>query len=666
MVTAITVSPGALDFGGVPPGSAGPDISVDPSFPPWAINFAGGAQIAPVPTDAQVTARIEPAGTPFAVRDVIVLNQVLEEVDPGELPPGHHGPPPKVRVWEAVDQSDGVVPLAVKAGQHLLVRVMYAVPATGGDFVATLVIQGDTWEPARVPLRCFLGEIRTLVLASPLLIRRGETADQAIVIDCVAGLARDVQYALSPQQLDSGVSLLPSPTAFRLEAGEVRGEVLHFAALAEAPLGSNTLFLNQFDYRRQGLLVPVEIRDLVPPPPPPQPDPRVDHFDAVYVERSTDRICQLTGTRDPENKPHPNNTAGFDLFGTDLGTSFDHVVDGERRTYFFFGDTHTSGAEEDGDPIAYTTDEHPEPDGLHLQFIMGDNQWRRLSIPGIALGNFEVPSGGFSHAGRLFVFATTGVLRTGDATFMENSVLASAADAHDSFDLCYFVSRRDDSVDTPKTGGKFINVAAFKIRNDDWPGLPSDAVRGGEGLILAGTGCYRRSAPYLAYLPLPPGGIPQRAEWRYLSGFFFWEPGFGPSGPPNWSAAESDASPLFDDMLGEISLSWNEGLGRWLMSYGGCAAAGCGIVVRSAPMPWGPWSEPQLFFNTERERAGGVYMFESGPYGAYLIPRYDVWDAARGEATIYYTMSNGDVVGDPNEPRYQVHLMKSTLRLVSR
>src|SRR5262249_43955496 len=44
---------------------------------------------------------------------------------------------------------------------------------------------------------------------------------------------------------------------------------------------------------------------------PPPPDPRVDHFDAIYVDESTMRICQLTGRDDPEGKPHPNDTTRF-------------------------------------------------------------------------------------------------------------------------------------------------------------------------------------------------------------------------------------------------------------------------------------------------------------------------------------------------------------------
>jgi hypothetical protein len=183
---------------------------------------------------------------------------------------------------------------------------------------------------------------------------------------------------------------------------------------------------------------------------------------------------------------------------------------------------------------------------------------------------------------------------------------------------------------------------------------------------MAGTGAYRRSAPYLAYAPLPDGQIPQLQDWRYLRGYHFWEPGYGPNGPPDWSTAESNAVSLFGEPIGEISYCYNAGLRRWLIVYGGCAPAGCGIVLRSAPMPWGPWSEPQLIFNSQREGAQGKYMFECGPCGSYVISRYDRWDPAAQESTIYYTISNGSCPpGDNSEPRYQVHLMKSRLRLIN-
>ena len=63
--------------------------------------------------------------------------------------------------------------------------------------------------------------------------------------------------------------------------------------------------------------------------------------------------------------------------------------------------------------------------------------------------------------------------------------------------------------------------------------------------------------------------------------------------------------------------------------------------------------------------SGAQFRHSSGPYGAYVISRYDRWDPASQQATFYYTLSNGSCIDDNSEPRYQVHLMKSTLQLVN-
>ncbi len=589
--------------------------------------------------------------------------ETLALVHDPDLPPGSG------RVWETQQTVDGAGPIDIGLGEALSIMVRFmcpAVPAKDTYTATAVAVDGQQNPVLYIPITATVmtEHVTIAVTQAPASFNPGQTQTFSFVFD--SSFRTDVSGFF---RLDSPTppfrSLDPDPQFPTVPA---QGSVNVALPVACAPDAAAGVYSLTFSYRQIGgptvwdtttTQVPVVI------PPSPQPDPRKDHFNAVYVPGSTQRICQLTGGGDPEGKPHPNDTTRFGLLGTDLGSSFDQFVNGEHRTYFFFGDTHTNEGDQDGDAIAYTTDDQPEPEGLHLQFIMGDNQWRRLVIPGISLGNYEVPTGGFSHAGRIYVFATTGILRTADPPFMENSVLASATDAHNNFDLAYFASRRDDNVDTPATGGKFINVAPFVINNDDWPGLPDTAQRGGQGLLMAGTGAYRRSAPYLAYAPLPDGQTPARGDWRFLQGFEFWEPGFGPNGPPNWTDAELEAMPLFNEQIGEISYWFNAGLRRWLIVYGGCAPEGCGIVVRSAPMPWGPWSDPQLIFNSVRENAQGKYMFECGPYGAYVISRYDRWDPASQQATFYYTLSNGSCSDDNSEPRYQVHLMKSTLQLVN-
>src|SRR5207249_4723604 len=82
----------------------------------------------------------------------------------------------------------------------------------------------------------------------------------------------------------------------------------------------------------------------------------------------TTRIAELTGDyyHDPEGKPHINNTVPWDVAAVDLGANTEH----NGRLYFFFGDAVPSGPWSwppyNSDPIAYTQDPYPEPNGFQL------------------------------------------------------------------------------------------------------------------------------------------------------------------------------------------------------------------------------------------------------------------------------------------------------------
>ncbi len=422
-------------------------------------------------------------GDPDGVFSVESLETMALVRDP-DVP---HSPP----AWEFADQVDGAGPISIDAGEALIVTVNFACPALPAKqtytAVAVVVLDGAGQNPVlQIPISATVEReaLSISITSAPATFVAGQVQSfQFVFASSFRSNITGFFKLESPNPPFS--SLDPDPMFPAVPAMGSLNVTLPVACAGDAAVGSYSL---TFAYRQIG--GPTEWGSVTssvqvvaaPPPPNPQPDPRKDHFDAVWVGGSTHRICQLTGGGDPEGLPHPNDTTRFGLLGTDLGSSFDQFVNGEHRTYFFFGDTHTNAGDQDGDAIAYTTDDQPEPEGLHLQFIMGDNQWRRLVIPGISLGNFEVPTGGFSHAGRIYVFATTGILRTADPPFMENSVLASTTDAHNNFDLAYFVSHRDDNVDTAATGGKFINVAPFVINNDDWPGLPDTASRGGQGI----------------------------------------------------------------------------------------------------------------------------------------------------------------------------------------
>jgi hypothetical protein len=298
----------------------------------------------------------------------------------------------------------------------------------------------------------------------------------------------------------------------------------------------------------------------------------------------------------------------------------------------------------------------------------------RLTIDGVSQGGFEVPTGGFSHNGQLYVFASTDhytdtpiTHNVGkDDNFMGRSVLASAVHARDTFFVVPGYDHISNHTREAAGGFKFINIAPWKIRNDDWPHLPSNAVPGGTGLILIGSGRYRESQPCLAYVPLPPGGHPQFTEWRYLAGFNRAVPGGGPCGSPEWSTRQEESIFLFDDsafffgnkgIVGELSLTFDAGLELWLLLY-------AGVMMRTAEYPWGPWSDPVPLFDFGRDHADRknpsdprprFIQPDGGTYGPYIVPRFTQWDPWSQQATLYYVMSTW-------RP-YQAMLMRTIVRL---
>ena len=362
-----------------------------------------------------------------------------------------------------------------------------------------------------------------------------------------------------------------------------------------------------------------------------------------YVSGSSQKVCQLTGEFDRERQQTTLNRteSRFGVIGTDLGASFEHA----GRLYFLFGDTVGVGRR-GGDSIAYSEDMDPG-DCVALSFVTGrDGLYLPPRVPGISLGAFEVPMGGFSAGGSMYLFFTTD---HSEQTVMGRSVLARSTDGAQSFEYLYDVSRE-----------KFINIAPAVVNNAGVPGLPEGE---GQGLLLWGSGDYRQSDPYLAYMPL--SGVEERSSLRYFAGL---DSG---SGSPRWSTAEAEAEPLFaQPCIGELSVAWNPFLRRWLMLYN-CREPR-GINFRVANQPWGPWSEAQVLFHPWEDGGYCHFMHVSwefqncdsvhdpnrenvwgGEYGPYLIPGYTFGDD--GRTTIYYVMSTWNP--------YNVVLMKSTLEI---
>lgn len=357
--------------------------------------------------------------------------------------------------------------------------------------------------------------------------------------------------------------------------------------------------------------------------------PAAEPGDLLYAPNSTKRVCQLTGDFDrAAGIPTLSQTGKrFGVVGTDLGSSFEH----KGRLCFLFGDTW--GRPGDRDALAWTESTEPAKIMLHFHQANG-GKWLPLTVPGIRQGGFEIPSGGISVGGVIYVVCTTD---HSEKKAMGRSVVARSLNDGRTFTMLYELSH-----------SKFINVSFWL--GDDW-------------LYIYGSGEYRNSNAFLARVK--PADVGDRSKLEYFGGA-------GPKQKPRWSASEADAVPLFQHpQIGEFSVSYLEPVNRYVMLYN--ATRPRGITMRSAPTPWGPWSEGTVVFDPWRDNGYGHFMHISakfrakrdalsdpnrddqwgGEYGPYLMSRFT--SGADGHCRVYYTMSTWNP--------YQVVVMRSDLEL---
>ena len=356
----------------------------------------------------------------------------------------------------------------------------------------------------------------------------------------------------------------------------------------------------------------------------------------------TRKVIQLTGDMDRETRHITPNQTGkyFGIYGTDLGVSFLH----DGKLYFLFGDTTrrpVSGipqsalpaapyneAETDYDSIAYTTSDRAY-DGISLVFNSDFPH-----VDNISQLTAEHPIEGISIDGKMYVFFTTDLMEEG-RILPRRTVLARSTDGGYNFGNSLYTFSTD----------KFIHVSVQQVNNNKISGLPDST---GKGLLIWGTGLYRKSDIYLAYMPLDE--ITNRSSLRFFTGF---ETG---NSRPIWESNESMAKPLFSSRcVGELSVRWNYYLEKWIMLYNCAFCNTTGVIIRLADNPWGPWSTPKIVF--DRADAYGRFIHQPGrdklydqdrdrdlpsdwgyEYGPYQMSPYAT--GIRGRYTkIYFTLS---------------------------
>ncbi len=359
-----------------------------------------------------------------------------------------------------------------------------------------------------------------------------------------------------------------------------------------------------------------------------------------YYSGSTVKHFQLSGDWDAPRRiattTLTETNAG--IIATDLGSSFEH----KEKLYFLFGDTW--GRPGDRDVLAWT--ENPSPNDIKLEFYLDDDgKFFPITVPGVSLGAFEVPSYGISVEDRMYVVFTTD---NSPQQVMGRSVLAVSDDDGKTFRSLYDLSTEH-----------FINVALAVAHQEDYSELPAE-----QCVLIWGSGMYRASSPRLACIPVDEMG--QINALRYYN----WN---SENHAIKWATREDEATELFHHpVVGEFSVAWISQLDRWVMLYNSSDPRG--IVMRTAKLPWGPWSEPVIIFDPWIDMGYAQFMhiswdFEQmdtfhdyareydwgGEYGPYIITRFTQGTPER--CTIFYTLSTWNPyqvvlmssdVGDPN------------------
>lgn len=308
--------------------------------------------------------------------------------------------------------------------------------------------------------------------------------------------------------------------------------------------------------------------------------------------------------------------ARYRVTGTDLGIMW---TDERGQILTAFGDTfgpawagHDSEIEDPeavdwrSNTLARSSDRNPA-DGMSFdEFVTDRANYAKELLPSFKKDGVEItkiPTGGVNIGGRdyLAYMSVRHFGRPGRWITNYHGIAYSDDDGQSWVEV-----RSASRPNTPALDDKFQMIAYARR----------------EGYVYAfGTPNGRFSDAHVARVP--ERQLLELPAYEYWNGTA-WQPG-----------SSAMAAPIVTGPVGEISVRYDQTLGRWQMMYFDEAREA--IVVRSAPQPSGPWEAPITV------ATAGQYPTL---YGGFLHPD------SRG-SDLYFTMSRYD--------RYNVSLMHATL-----
>lgn len=287
----------------------------------------------------------------------------------------------------------------------------------------------------------------------------------------------------------------------------------------------------------------------------------------------------------------PNQTGErYDVYGTDLGS----VTELDGTTFLAFGDTFgccpsgddgPNGANWRSNVVAYTTDQNLD-DGISFDGMMVDAAGDARAVLRTLKDDITViPTAGIGVDDRLYLhYMAVGHWGPPGEWTLNRSGWAYSDDAGQTW------SQPSESV----------------WHGDTQFGQAALVEQDGEVYVL---GIHGGRFGGVALARVPSDELLDMSAYRYWDGI-------------SWTDDLDAAVAIVPAPVGELSVAWNEYLGRWIMTY--LDEFKRAIVIRDAETLTGAWSEPIEMVSADDYPS---------LYGAYLYP-----SASQGE-TIYFNMS---------------------------
>jgi len=205
-----------------------------------------------------------------AVRSFIDVKQVNPPLA-GETLGGAGAKPVPVKgfvteVPQQVAESNGVTPLAVAAGQFVEVDVEFSPRAsTSVQCQATLLINGDTWNPISIPITAEVGQVSVTVPS--ISVTQGTSTSVEITVTSAAGPATTASLIISATgSADSpNVTMSLSPPSVPVSQGKPGSSKLTVTADASLATGTYSWYLSVWSFDNTvSFSVPVDVKVTAP------------------------------------------------------------------------------------------------------------------------------------------------------------------------------------------------------------------------------------------------------------------------------------------------------------------------------------------------------------------------------------------------------------------